>query len=60
MANKDIVQAIDKLFKLYYMFNIQYPHELKYFFVFLQMAIYNIDATKMPSSIRDLKVRLKI
>jgi len=58
VAHHDLIQALDKLFKLYYIFNIQYPHELHPFFTFLQMAIYNIDASKMPSSVRGLKVQL--
>jgi len=43
MDNKDLVQAIDKLVSLYDVFNIEYPHKLKYFFQILQMEIYIID-----------------
>ena len=59
-ASSNVLQALDKLFKAYYVFNVDYPHELKSFFEFLQMAIYNIEAHKMSSSIRDLKVRLAL
>lgn len=57
-AHRDLLQALDKLFKLYFVFNIEYPHHLNSFFLFLQMAVYNIDSSKMSSSVRDLKVRL--
>ena len=60
VASANVLQALDKLFKLYYVFNVDYPHELKSFFEFLQMAVYNIEAHKMSSTVRDLKVRLAL
>lgn len=40
MDTKDVVAAFDLLFKIYHVFNLDYPVQLRYFYEFIESYIY--------------------
>ena len=45
-CDTDITIAVDRVFKLHYIMNLEYPQELYSFYVFLERCVFNIQVSK--------------
>ena len=60
-CDTDITIAVDRVFKLHYIMNLEYPQELYSFYVFLERCLFNIYVSKkVPSSVRELDNSLAV
>lgn len=48
MPNKSFLDAIDTVFKLHFIYNIKFEHNVKSFWLFIQKYIYNINTVVSP------------
>ena len=60
--NEDITVAVDRLFKLHYVFNLEYASELRSFYSFLECFVYDIAMknTKIPVRASELMTSIKV
>ena len=61
-CEENIIEAFDFLFKLYWVFNLQYPSPLLKFFQFIQFKIYHLfcGKEKLPPSVNEVARALGI
>ena len=60
-CDTDITSAVDRILKLHYVFNLEYPPVLYGFYVFLELCVFGIEVTaKVPSCVRELDNSLAI
>lgn len=53
-----VLNAIDVLFKIFFVFNLEYPEESEIFYNFLQNVFYDIPAKKQFSKVAALKTEI--
>lgn len=53
----DITSAVDRLLKVHYAFNLQYPAALYNFFTFLELAVFKLERGKqnLPATVLELE-----
>lgn len=54
----NILDAIDYVFKLHFIFEIKYDHNLRLFWVFIQKYIYGMDVNNLPTTVREIYHKL--
>lgn len=59
IVSSSFVKGLDVLFKMYHIFNVDYPAGWSRFFCFLEWGFYKLDQYKLSNTMKDLIVRIE-